>query len=388
MGFNISEIVQGSKYKTLMKYVYGWGASIVLLGALFKLQHYPGAGIMLLVGMITEAIIFFLSAFEPVVEEVDWSIVYPELAGMTDDIRKPKDKGNGGIDMMMLESVISSALAKSNSVLVKTLEMAVSRNAEAADTPNKPVQQAAQPQPAPQPVVQQPIVQQPMAMPAMSGALVFTEKFNDMLEKAEIGPELFAKIGVGLEHLSEASNGIAKISRAVAATESMSTNLERASDAVGKFAGTYEESGSLLSKKAKVLADSFEKTSAQISDTGIAFSTSFKDIVQQSSNKLAMASNSVDKEVTEAGVQLATMNKNLAALNAAHDMQLQNIQARLKANDEVNKKVEVMLQQMLEKANEDTARYSKSVSQLADNVSRLNSIYGNMLSAMGTLANR
>ena len=73
MGFNISEIVQGSKYKNLMKYVYGWGASVVLLGALFKLQHYPGAGIMLLVGMITEAIIFFLSAFEPIVEEVDWS---------------------------------------------------------------------------------------------------------------------------------------------------------------------------------------------------------------------------------------------------------------------------------------------------------------------------
>ena len=110
MGFNISEIVQGSKYKNLMKYVYGWGASIVLLGALFKLQHYPGAGIMLLVGMITEAIIFFLSAFEPIVEEVDWSIVYPELAGMTDDVRK-KDKG--GVDMVMLESVITSAISKS-----------------------------------------------------------------------------------------------------------------------------------------------------------------------------------------------------------------------------------------------------------------------------------
>ena len=114
MGFNISEIVQGSKYKTLMKYVYGWGASVVLLGALFKLQHYPGAGIMLVVGMCTEAIIFFLSAFEPIVEEVDWSIVYPELAGMTDDVRKPRDKGNTGVDMVMLESVITSAIAKSN----------------------------------------------------------------------------------------------------------------------------------------------------------------------------------------------------------------------------------------------------------------------------------
>jgi len=60
----------------------------------------------------------------------------------------------------------------------------------------------------------------------------------------------------------------------------------------------------------------------------------------------------------------------------------------LKSNDEVNKKVEEMLQQMLAKASEDTSRYSQSVSQLADNVSRLNSVYGNMLSAMGTLANR
>ena len=65
MGFNISEIVQGSKYKTLMKYVYGWGASVVLLGALFKLQHYPGAGIMLVVGMCTEAIIFFSLLLNP-----------------------------------------------------------------------------------------------------------------------------------------------------------------------------------------------------------------------------------------------------------------------------------------------------------------------------------
>jgi gliding motility-related protein len=222
----------------------------------------------------------------------------------------------------------------------------------------------------------------------MMGGMVFTEKFNEMLEKAHIGPELFMKIGAGLERLSDASNGIAKISAAVSATEKMSENMERAGEALGKFAGSYEESGAILSRKAKVLADAFEKTSAEVADTGMAFSANFKDIVQQAANKLSNASNNVDKGVTEAGVQLATMNKNLAALNAAHDVQLQNIQARLKANDEVNKKVEEMLRQMLEKATEDTSRYSKSVSQLADNVSRLNSVYGNMLSAMGTLANR
>ena len=371
MGFNISEIVQGSKYKTLMKYVYGWGASVVLLGALFKLQHYPGAGIMLVVGMCTEAIIFFLSAFEPIVEEVDWSIVYPELAGMTDEVRKPRDKGNSGIDMGMLESVITSAIAKSN----------INR------VPAEPTQQGRQNvvQPVAVPAQQPRVVQQ---VPMGAGGMVFTEKFNDMLEKAAIGPELFVKIGAGLERLSEASNGIARIAGAVASTEGLATNMERASQAVGKFAGSYEESGALLARKAKVLADSFEKTSTEVSGTGLAFSESFKDIVQQVANKLASATNNMDKGIVEAGVQLNSMNKNLAALNAAHDAQLQNIQARLKSNDEVNKKVEEMLQQMLAKASEDTSRYSQSVSQLADNVSRLNSVYGNMLSAMGTLANR
>ncbi|MFW6389254.1 MAG: gliding motility protein GldL, partial [Marinilabiliaceae bacterium] len=65
-----------------MAKVYGWGAALVLLGALFKIQHYPGAGLMLLVGMGTEVVIFFLSAFEPPHEMPDWSIVYPELVGL------------------------------------------------------------------------------------------------------------------------------------------------------------------------------------------------------------------------------------------------------------------------------------------------------------------
>jgi gliding motility-associated protein GldL len=87
MGFNISEIVQGKKWKNFMKYLYGWGASVVLLGALFKLQHWPGAGEMLTVGMTVEVIIFFFSAFEPIHEEVDWTLVYPELAMMDDEER-------------------------------------------------------------------------------------------------------------------------------------------------------------------------------------------------------------------------------------------------------------------------------------------------------------
>lgn len=67
-------------YKKIMPKIYGIGAAVVILGALFKIQHYPGSSVMLIVGLGTEALIFFLSAFEPPHAEPDWSRVYPELA--------------------------------------------------------------------------------------------------------------------------------------------------------------------------------------------------------------------------------------------------------------------------------------------------------------------
>lgn len=71
--------------KRLFNMAYGIGASIVILGALFKILHWsfgPISGDSLLAfGMLTEAIIFFISAFEPVEADVDWALVYPELAG-------------------------------------------------------------------------------------------------------------------------------------------------------------------------------------------------------------------------------------------------------------------------------------------------------------------
>jgi gliding motility-associated protein GldL len=68
------------KWKNFMAKLYGWGAALVIVGALFKIEHWPGASIFLIIGLGTEAVIFFFSAFEPPHEEVDWSLVYPELA--------------------------------------------------------------------------------------------------------------------------------------------------------------------------------------------------------------------------------------------------------------------------------------------------------------------
>lgn len=81
----INNLVRSKGYKTFMAYLYGWGASVVIVGALFKIMHWPGANIMLILGMGVEGVIFFLSAFEPPHKEWDWSLVYPELAGMIDE---------------------------------------------------------------------------------------------------------------------------------------------------------------------------------------------------------------------------------------------------------------------------------------------------------------
>jgi hypothetical protein len=92
MGFN--EIVRSRGYKNFMSKMYGIGAAVVILGALFKINHYPGANLMLILGLGAEAVIFFFSAFEPLHEEVDWSLVYPELAGVEHGAGAAK--GGGG----------------------------------------------------------------------------------------------------------------------------------------------------------------------------------------------------------------------------------------------------------------------------------------------------
>jgi len=80
----LGNITEAKWYKTMMPKLYGWGAALVIIGALFKIEHLPGASLMLILGLSTEAIIFFFSAFEKQHEETDWSLVYPELAGMND----------------------------------------------------------------------------------------------------------------------------------------------------------------------------------------------------------------------------------------------------------------------------------------------------------------
>jgi len=114
----------GSKgWKKFMAKLYGFGAAVVIIGALFKIQHWPGASIMLIAGLGTEALIFIFSAFEPIHEDPNWELVYPELAlGHSDELdhdNLPAAGGRGGrggngitdqLDKMLEEAKIDGEL--------------------------------------------------------------------------------------------------------------------------------------------------------------------------------------------------------------------------------------------------------------------------------------
>lgn len=108
-----------NNYKNLMAKVYGIGAAIVIVGALFKIIHLKFANELLIVGLLTEAGIFFLSAFEKPHVDYDWSLVYPELAQAEEVKTKkavaPKMEGTitQQLDQMMAEAKVGPELIAS-----------------------------------------------------------------------------------------------------------------------------------------------------------------------------------------------------------------------------------------------------------------------------------
>jgi len=119
-------------FTTIMPKIYGIGAAVVIVGAMFKILHLPGAGIMLGVGLSTEAVIFFLSAFEPKHREPDWAKVYPELA---DDYDGPSAQPRAAVPQATGASAQMDKMlqdAKVGPDLIKSLGEGMKNMAESA----------------------------------------------------------------------------------------------------------------------------------------------------------------------------------------------------------------------------------------------------------------
>lgn len=134
-------MAQSKASKKFMNLAYGLGASIVIIGALFKIIHFeigPLTGnVMLTLGLVTEAIIFAISAFEPVDDDLDWSLVYPELAGGEAAKKEPKDAQgllSKKLDELLKEAKIDGELMTSLGDSIKNFEGAAKGIAPTVDS--------------------------------------------------------------------------------------------------------------------------------------------------------------------------------------------------------------------------------------------------------------
>lgn len=270
----------GKKWKNFMAKLYGFGASVVIIGAMFKIMHWPGAGPMLVIGLSTEAVIFFFSAFEPPHEEVDWSLVYPELAGMHGEEALLEDKGS------------------------------------------------------------------------------LTEQLDTMLEDAKIGPELITSLGDGIRNLTDQTGKLTNITDATLATNEYVSNVKSASKSVDTLSNSYTKASESLLGNVDTLSNSYSKASESL--LGL---TVLKD------------------DSASLGENISKISKNLSALNASYELQLQGSSDHLKATSKFYDGLTDLMKNLNDSV-DDTKRYKEQIAQLSSNLESLNTIYGNMLTAM------
>ncbi len=245
-----------------------WGASVVIVGALFKILHLGGVygNYMIGAGLGVEACLFFLTGFFPPPKDPAWSKVYPELAeDYTGELHGSVTHSSG---------------------------------------------------------------------PVPASAL------DQMMTDAKIGPELIESLGSGLRTFSEKVSTISNIADASTATTEFTGKLKAASGNVDNLNIAFDRATSSLSEMADSNTDS----------------KAYHD-------------------------QVNSLAKNLSALNAVYELELQDSSAHLKSMNKFYQNLSLTMQNFNESM-EDSKMFKEEVGHLAKNLSSLNAIYGNMLSAM------
>ena len=332
---SISELVETDGWKKFMAKVYGWGASVVMVGALFKIQHYPGAGPMLVVGLLTEAVIFFFSAFEPVHAEIDWTLVYPEL------IPTPEGEEIEGIqDTTPLTTFLKEKLAGK-------IEGGGFGGGNGKE----------------------------------ESAL---EKFDSLLEQGKLGPELFEKLGNNLEALNSNVTSMSDISNAAVATNTYVESLNTATGSVSNLSSAFSASADKLAQSVDGISASAQKTADSIAAEGsktvnmiATAGTGYQQMLQSLNANFSIIGDTTKAQAE----QQEALSKNLSALNAVYEMQLKNSSSNLTATEQITSGINSIMADLQSTAS-DVAQYKAEISKLSQNLAALNTVYGNMLNAM------
>jgi len=205
-----------------------------------------------------------------------------------------------------------------------------------------------------------------------------TEQLDDMLEEAKIGPELMESLERGMRSLSETASKMSNIADASVATGDYVNNITSASKNISDL--------SINSSKA---AESLEGMAG--SDVGGATRDYINNVknVTESMGELSTSSTKASeilKELSSSNSsayveQMDKMSENAASLNAVYEMQLQASNNQVNASGQLFENMSRLIENVGESI-EDTRRYKQEMAQLSQHLESLNTVYGNMLTAM------
>ena len=280
----LDNLVRSKGYKNFMAKLYGWGAAVVIIGALFKINHLTGGTIMLIIGMGTETVIFFLSAFEPPHVEFDWTLVYPQLAGMEDTENLSKISPDG--------------------------------------------------------------VDELVSIPEDTDPL--TARLDKMLEEANITPELIERLGSGMNNLADSAQAMNGMAQAAASTDKFVnsldgaaesvTNLRQATEAVNTLTTIYQETAQALTSGDASYADEMKKLASSLASVNAMYemqlqtSTSqleaTKEVESRIQNMMANFADSAEG-VLKYKDQVDALTRKVAELNNVYGNMLAAMQTRL-----------------------------------------------------------
>lgn len=324
--------------QTFLNYAYSWGASIVILGALFKLTHLPGGNFMLFMGMGTEVVVFFLSAFDRPFDKDEIGKELPhdyetdeEIAarlGLTDDDDEADDTDEDTIEDTTADEAIS--------------------------------QSAAVDQPAVQPVAAQPAAAaQPNAQPAAAAAQPVAQGMSGVVF---VGGGAAAAPAPSAAATSATVDGGGNAAPETAAATPNAAEAAQAAIAAATPAGAQP-----FDAEAKRLAEIIRLANDELLRRAQAvLSPEMEEATQAYIAKLRTLADTFTKvdeqsaRLAHDSEEMAQLNRTLTAINKTYDLHFQSISKQVGT---------------IEQINEETR-------QLAKRIEELNGVYRRMIDAM------
>ena len=316
----LQDFMASYKGKVLLNYAYSWGASIVITGVLFKLTHLPGANMMLWIGMGTEILVFFISAFDRPAKTYKWESVFPniKISGTTYAKRKEGPDADNGIEESKIPDVVQEAINQSST-----------RN------------------------VSGDVVSQPISSRIVSASAQISS------QNAPVGVQTKRVAVPGGAPVSGGEDWASIISGEVAA------NSPEVADATTVYLTKLESMANTLER-----FNSATNALAEVSDTLL---KSYKSISDNSDSITTNSAGYVD--------QMQSLNRNLMGLNTIYEIQLKSISSQIDTIDKVNVGLK-RIKEMYEGSTGNSEKFNEEAEKMAQQMEELNKVYARMLKAM------